>query len=768
MNFLNKGSTNENVNTRNFDPNEAFFVIDSDNMQNVTSKLYGFCVINNVITDKFESLAGAEPNGSGAYMYIKRDGNKITIKQDFIGSYGLYLYKDESYFALSNSFIYLIDYIKASRKITFNRNYANFMLTSNLSSYVYSETMVNEISLLDRSAVVELNISDKSIDWYCVDYKENTVELDSEEGISILDNWYRKWIGIIKSLAENGEDIKFELTGGFDSRVVFALALNSGVDLNKMFVKSLNDGLHTHTEDYEIASQISKYFGFGLNNQTFSAEADNYSLEDALNISWYMQACFHKENHFHMFRYKKPKYSFSGFGGECVRDRVYWCKNETFFIEKLINFGLQYRFDDIEKYRESIKTIFEKTFSEIRDKFKSFGRASIDPQNLANILWRETGNRSHFGKMTVENYYSNVFYLSPLLDSDLQKLKLYVSRDKDDMSALYAIILDRYCSKLLDFKFDSNRGFKDSTIQNVKTVNKAFPYVDVQNNSCIKTDVKAVQMAKVKKFDSKLPEQLLSDAFHSNEMKNTFLLYYNEEVYNYISDDSKKRSYFPMRNVFAALAICNIIEDISSPKATPSLPADFIKNTAAKYNKDEPNYSTSRSSLRFHELIDFYITGRIDIKNSDSDDNRIELIKVSDTNASISSPTWFNKNGNGYIIQSSSGSISIIFRCKKSGRFDIFLRTMDVKYADNSRIPIKMDFQKLIVNGEIVFNETKSITHDKPFKYSRKVDDGDIIYIDTTWIPHDIRKEKNLVKTMQEKVQTLEGKLDDIRKTASI
>lgn len=133
------------------------------------------------------------------HIYIYKSENEITIKQDFIGAYGLYLYKDEEYFAISNSFIYLVDYIKKqkSHKITFNKEYADAFIVADLCSFAYSETMVNEIRLIDRSTVITININDKKFKISYIDYKENTIDIDSFEGIKLLDKWYYKWTNIL-------------------------------------------------------------------------------------------------------------------------------------------------------------------------------------------------------------------------------------------------------------------------------------------------------------------------------------------------------------------------------------------------------------------------------------------------------------------------------------------------------------------------------------------------------------------------------------------
>ena len=697
----------------------------------------------------------------GGYIYVKRDGSKITIKQDPIGCYGIHLYRNEDYFALSNSFLYLIDRIKTKRKlITFNKEFSYYLIAADNT---HSETMINEITLMDRSAVIELDIPKKAISWYCIDYKENTVDLDSTEGIQILDGWYRKWTGIVKSLVDSGEDVVFDLSGGFDSRMAFLLAQGSGADLNKIYFASSNDGLYTHTEDYEIASMIAEHFGFTLNNAgNLSNDADYYSTEDILNMCWHMQGCFHKENYFHHRHFKKSRYWFTGFGGETLRAYLN-SENEKAFIEGLCNSSLSYHFKDILQLYESIERVMERTFNGINAKLSDFRRFPVAFNNYLTILYREARCRSHFGRMMSANYYSNIFTLSPLLDVDLQKLKLCVSQDKNDRNALCALLFERYCPKLLDFKFDNNRKFSETTIQNIRVVNKQFPYIKKPVEIHVKTDIRPVRMNEIENVPGAVPEKLLKDAFYSDDVKNIILENYGTGVYRYISEDSKKRKYFPLTNIFPFLCICKIIKDASSPDILS--PADFITDCASAHTENEGE-AVSALSLCDHELLDFFITARVDIKNTGSDSNSIKFTEISDVTM-IVSPDFLNKNGNGYVIHSKTGSLRIAFRCVQSGTLNVWLRAMYVCYADNSVIPVQIDYKKLAVDGEVIFDTIHTISHDKPFEYSKKVSDGKTVIIEAEWIPYDIRKERNPICEQQELIQSLRNANNDLKKSTS-
>ena len=104
----------------NFDYQKAFFIIDSNHLKDVKSEMFGFCLLDGLVIETLEELQNQEPSSEGCYVYVNRTDKSIIIKQDFVGCYGIYLYKHGDYFALSNSFMYLVDYLKSKKPITFN------------------------------------------------------------------------------------------------------------------------------------------------------------------------------------------------------------------------------------------------------------------------------------------------------------------------------------------------------------------------------------------------------------------------------------------------------------------------------------------------------------------------------------------------------------------------------------------------------------------------------------------------------------------------
>ena len=72
---------------------ENFFVIDSYNLENIQSHMYDFCISKKgILTNNYYNEKGyyEEPESQGAFIMIRKKGNKIKINQDYNGSYGLF------------------------------------------------------------------------------------------------------------------------------------------------------------------------------------------------------------------------------------------------------------------------------------------------------------------------------------------------------------------------------------------------------------------------------------------------------------------------------------------------------------------------------------------------------------------------------------------------------------------------------------------------------------------------------------------------------
>ena len=118
---------------------DEFFIIDSKSLEFVNPKLYGFSILNSAIVKNEDIDNDVNLLGLGSYIHIKDDDDKIFIYQDFNGSWGLYLYQTEDYFAISNSFLKLVEYLKGNYDISFNEDYAKSLISTNGSTLIIKD-----------------------------------------------------------------------------------------------------------------------------------------------------------------------------------------------------------------------------------------------------------------------------------------------------------------------------------------------------------------------------------------------------------------------------------------------------------------------------------------------------------------------------------------------------------------------------------------------------------------------------------------------------
>ena len=199
-----------------------FFVISKDDdLSKVQSNIYGFQIKH-----------GAEK--VGYFVKISCNIDWINISVDSYGMGIIFEYQNGDYWAISNSFYLLTDYVsKRNKTLTINEDYLQLFAKINaITTVSYTETLFNEISVVPSNR--ELRIFKETKGLVYKNFKENNhLVMGSSESLEYIDQWANKWIAIIQSLVISGSQINLQLSGGFDSRLILALVLASGIDLEK-------------------------------------------------------------------------------------------------------------------------------------------------------------------------------------------------------------------------------------------------------------------------------------------------------------------------------------------------------------------------------------------------------------------------------------------------------------------------------------------------------------------------------------------------------
>jgi hypothetical protein len=552
----NTSTKNENFQNDNL-IKENFFVVDSNNLDNINSHVYGFIISpKGILTDNYYKQLGEyeEPLPQGVYVMIRKIGKKIIINQDFYGSYGIYIYenKDENYFAISNSFLLLEEYLARKQNLTLNKEYADNLIVTELCSYSLEETLIKEIKQIPSNSFIVINLINKEFTINNIDYKENSIPLESQEGLQITDNWINKWGYIFRSLKKQTDNISADLSGGFDTRTMITILLNSGIKMEELNIHSIQDTKHEHDVDFQIASNISRKFGFKLNNFKLDNDVTKWNLKNTLFNTIYPKLGFHKEFYMKNIFYNKPRFSFTGSGGESLRG-IPSVPIKTFLEMTSLKKILGHQ----EEFYYSSEKIFNRSISFLKNE-KTYN----NDYEISYDIYSKSVGRNHFGKSALENFMTNIYILQPLMDPDIKKIKFDVSHSTSH--DLIAYIYVRFAHDLIKFPFQGNRLLDLESIKKAEILNnntKPFER-NLDYNSNFYIDNKRISPVKSSQ-DNRNVYDYLEELFKSSKYIYLIKNIYDNNVYNWANEYSKKTNYHPLSQHYALFAIAMTLENLA-------------------------------------------------------------------------------------------------------------------------------------------------------------------------------------------------------------
>lgn len=726
-----------------FDVEKEFFLIDSDNLSYVRPKFYGYSIQRDGIyeDDNLTAEAIAGLDGRGCYIYVEVKDGKITVKQDLNGCWGIYLFRHGDYFALSNSFFRLVDHVKSRYPLTVNRDYCQHLLIVSLVSHTYSETPVNEIQLIERNAVLHIDIAKKTLETERLNYKEHTCPLDSTEGFATLDSWVKFWGRVFSGVAQHTKFISMDLSGGFDSRISLLLLLHSGIDCNQINIHSIKSNLHTYAEDYEIASKIAARYGFKLNKPLPQNQFLNYSMADLLTLDFYQQQTTKKfPSVSFKQKYLNKLYSITGDAGEIIRGNwLRFNQSPKEFTKTQENRASGYSPTLARELSRSTRVIFESAFRVIRDKYKI---ADEDSHYLVQYLYQETRCRNHFGKNMAGGYLRNIVSLSPALDPEVRTLKLETPQCPDP-KLLMALLFTRYEPDLLTFPFDSKRFIAPETIEYAKKLNEHFPPVQKTKSAVQDFQLKPrdTYVEKIisqgrnnKELPAELPRNFLQTAFYSSRTYGLFNTYFDDELYRVAANKYETTNFGRFTHIYPVLGIVKVLEDVNISNRNRSFYQGlklFLESTPHETSEEE----------KIIDRFKLYLKAKILVQTlQKTAPDAIKIISITDRKAKISKPSGSQKKGLCYMIDSCTGNLEIVAKVSEEGQIIIrlagpFIPDSNAKEA-RKLIPYWIDYTKLHVNDKTIFDTLTSAWCDKPYTYRTSAKAGEEIKIQVEWQPH--------------------------------
>ena len=449
--------------------NPIHFIFDSEHIDAIQTHLYGFYT---TVAGMFTQPPNSEDiaDATGPWVMVRRSRAGIDITQDSIGCFGLFLFRKGSYWALSNSFNHLLDYLKTKFELSLNKGYALALFAEEHRVTVYGETIINEISWLDRRAQLHIDAETAELSFNLRCLEEKTIPINTEEGLMILDTWHDKWASLVRGASELwGGDLMVDISGGYDTRMVLAPVLSSGADLSGIVFNSIP----TMEEDYRIANHFAQEFGFRLN-----AEPKPTAPHSLPPIEPYAERAL--TSIFFASRIREQtsqlpsswQMYFKGSGGEL--SRYYWDGyNRSTIIERDLK-KLQEVHQPCDKhFQQCLESILSRSFDGIEMMLKqtggSIGKTGIDGQRY----YMETANRAHFGMEASRRTLFGQCIQTPLFDPLM--LKLRGPLDGSHRQLICALVYTRYHESLASIPFDRGRFIPEKTLQLARELNKRYP-----------------------------------------------------------------------------------------------------------------------------------------------------------------------------------------------------------------------------------------------------------------------------------------------------
>ena len=559
---------------------ENFFVIDSNNLSKLNSHLYGFIINKNgILTDNYYKELGKyeEPSPQGIYIMIRKIGNEIILNQDFDGSYGIYIYEDKNanYFAISNSFLLLQEYLIGKKNFSLNKDFANHFIVAGLCSLSIDETLINEIKQIPSNAFIIIDTKKKSFKIDYINYKENTILLESKEGLGLIDSWVDKWGYIFRSLKKQTDNISADLSGGFDTRAMLTILLNSGVEMDELNIHSILDDRQDHESDFKIASNISSKFGFKLNNFHLDNNFTQWSLKDSLFTTFYSKLGFHKQFHLKKYFFNKPRFSFSGSGGESLRGSPNVPIQEFIEIDSL---------RDIKGHKKEFFYSSEKIVNRSVFLLKKEKNFSNDFEISSNLYSKMIG-KNHYGRGALEDFITNLYILQPLMDPDIKKIKFDINNVT--CHDLIAYIYIRFAHDLKYFPFQGQRLLNLESIKKAERLNNNYrPYQkkkDYNKNFFIDRKRISPVSSSIMNVDS---NYYLKELFESQKYIKIINKLYDNNVYNWANEYGLKTNYHPLEHHNSLLAIAITFSNLQlNERYLKNLSLTInLKNNSKKFN----------------------------------------------------------------------------------------------------------------------------------------------------------------------------------------
>lgn len=547
-----------------------FFLITSENVDHVArSYLYGYCITeHNVYRNQPIIARGVNAiDAVGAWIFIEKEEDQIVITQDLNGCYLIYYFVNDDYWAVSNDFWLICEDVSKKYPLTLNEQFAMHYMNTPMSAVTTVHTLLNEIRIMPLFTKILIKDGQMKLQEDASVMRLGTVSLDSEAGMEIIDQWIEKWSGMIKGAYQAGIPIQFDLSGGFDSRISFAIGLDAGIDFcrDQVMVKSYiaqNAGAAFHySDDYTIAQKIADKIGFELNRELKGRDAVRLSAQDSYDIYDHAFSGVHPEPYFHPSRNRNTKFIVKGLFGETVRMHLRSLNDNSKSVRKNKKFDSLTFLELIESYESACDGLCKE---DKNYKYKTMQKYKM-----------QTQGRTHEGLVSVENALVNEYTLDPLSDLNLLKVNPVIENCNVGTNIIFAVILYRCCPELVEIPFTHGEKFSKETLKKAKMLHISYPRKRKTAMPYLNLDYTVLQSAglfeEVKAGEDTNAKKVLLQHFYNQEYQELFEKKYGKYG-NFLRGEAEKaymenKKYMPLKDIVRIVSVSKALyyEHISSP-----------------------------------------------------------------------------------------------------------------------------------------------------------------------------------------------------------
>ena len=502
---------------------KQFFVITSENWEGTTSRLYGVCYLDDVIVANYEFEENditIPDSSSGCYIFVNKltDRNAVEIKQDLCYSLYIYYYINEEYWAVSNSFFKLCETVSEKFSLSMDEEFFECLYSTGASVLTYRRTMAREIKVLPLYQYITIENGEIRFVDDCLNYNRcnDPVFLDSEEGMQLLDEYISKWSSTLLGIHDMGWRIKYDVTGGYDSRVSLALAVCGNVNLDNSRVHLYSNGKINddggYAEDYLIASELAKMYGFYISKEYSPKWGVRIPDKNAFDIYKYVLSNCHRQAYCPSEYFEEPVFYVNGLNMELLRG---FGKGEK--VDDMLGF---FNYASIKEGYEPV-VAWKESLAEMKSLASTFFSGEANGEELSRLFFQATRSRSHMCSVMYQNYVLNYYQFTNYSDLNIVRMRAPKSYKN---AILYGTIFYRVDPKLIDVPISDNRSFTEDEKESIKELcNKYKSGIKIKNKKikvlCDSSSCCDNSMI----YDNKTAEQIIIDRFEDVQGKSLFL-----------------------------------------------------------------------------------------------------------------------------------------------------------------------------------------------------------------------------------------------------